>query len=347
MLLESIGASLTRVAMAAAEPPPLGFDYTASQNGFFRLFAPLFTELDNVTTVFARDVSSRVIVAITPVLTVGLTIWFITWGILVMRGTVQQPVLEFLGKVIRTTLIVSVALGAGLYQSTVADLVRAVPDDLAAVVMGGEGPVLYGLSGQAVMLGPAAYDGAQAALLDRAAGQGLAKAEDAFEKGGVMTQQGIAFYTFGVLMLLATVLMVGLGGAFILVAKVVLGLLAALGPLFIAALLFDSTKRFFDRWVGMVATQGLIVVLVSCVFTFMLGIFANYMTGVKLDGDMNVAYGIGGALLLTIVSYAILREVHHLAVGLGGGFSHRVRVPKLSLPGLPPLPRPPQSQGKR
>ena len=312
----------------------------------FRLFTPLFAELDNVTMTFSRDVSSRIIVAITPVLSAGLTMWFITWGILVMRGAVQEPVLEFLGKVIRTTLIVSVALGVGLYQSAVADLVRTVPDDLAAVVMGGEaGNLLSGSNGSPVVIGLSGSESGQAALMDRAAGQGLAKAEDAFEKGGIMTQQGIAFYTFGVLILLATVIMVGVGGAMILVAKVILALLAALGPLFIAALLFDATKRFFERWVAMVATYGLVVVLFACVFTFMLGIFGNYMSGVNLDGNMNVAYGIGGALVLTIVSCAILKELHHLAVGLGGGYAHRIRMLALSHP----LPSPRQffSRGQK
>jgi type IV secretion system protein VirB6 len=285
----------------------------------FRLFTPLFAELDRISMAFTRDVSSRLIVAITPVLSIALTIWFITWGVLVMRGVVQQPVRDFLGKVIRTALIVSVALGAGLYQRDVAEVIRTVPDELAAVVAGGEARL-------GVSLDPLSTESGQAALIDRAAGQGLAKAEDAFEKGGLMTQQGIAFYTFGVLMLLATVIMVGVGGALILVAKVMLALLAGLGPLFIAALLFDATKRFFDRWVAMIATYGLVVVLFACVFTFMLGIFANYMAGVALDGTMNVSYGIGGALVLTIVSVAILKELHHLAVGLGGGYAHRIHL---------------------
>lgn len=283
----------------------------------FRLFTPLFAELDRVSTAFARDVSSRLIVAITPVLAAGLTVWFIVWGILVMRGSVEQPVREFLGKVVRTALIVSVALGAGLYQRDVVELIRTVPDDLAAAVAGGEGDVGFAAD-------PLATGSVQAALIDRAAGQGLSKVEDAFEKGGLMTQQGIAFYTFGVLLLLATVIMVGVGGALILVAKVMLALLAGLGPLFIAALLFDATRRFFDRWVAMLATYGLVVVLFAAVFTFLLAIFANYMGGVALDGNMNVAYGIGGALVLTIVSVAILKELHHLAVGLGGGYAHRI-----------------------
>ena len=328
MLLEWARASLSVAAAAASNAPdtPLPFTFTTTTSGFFRLFTPLFAEVDSVTTTFARDVTSRLIIEITPVLSAGLTLWFITWGILVMRGVVEQPVREFLGKVIRTALIVSVALGAGLYQSSVADLVRTVPDDLAGVVMGGHGPVLYSLDGRPLMLGLGAYDSAQAALLDAAAGQGLAKAADAFEKGGLLTQQGMAFYAFAVLMLIATVVMVAVGGAFILMAKVILGILAGLGPLFIAALLFDCTKRFFDRWVAMVATYGLVVVLFACVFTFMLGIFANYMTGVQLDGTMNFAYGLGGALVLTVISVLILLEMHHLAMGLGGGFAHGVRM---------------------
>ncbi len=285
----------------------------------FRLFTPLFNELDRVTVVFTRDVSSRVIAGITPVLSAGLTVWFITWGILLMRGAVEQPVREFLGKVIRTALIVSVALGAGLYQADVAEVIRTVPDELAAAVAGGEASLGFDVD-------PVGGGSRQAALIDLAAGRGLAKAEDAFEKGGLLTQQGIAFYTFGLLILLATVIMVGVGGALILVAKVMLALLAALGPLFIAALLFDSTKRFFERWIAMIATYGLLIVLFACVFTFMLAIFTNYMGGVNLDGNMNVAYGIGGALLLTIVSVAILIELHHLAVGLGGGYAHRIRL---------------------
>ncbi len=285
----------------------------------FRLFTPLFTELDNVTIAFTRDVSGRVIAAITPVLSAGLTVWFIIWGILVMRGAVEQPVREFLGKVTRTALIVSVALGSGLYQGSIAEVIRTVPDDLAAVVAGGEATLGFTVD-------PSGSGNQQASLIDLAAGKGLSKAEDAFEKGGLMTQQGIAFYTFGVLILLATVIMVGVGGALILVAKVMLALLAALGPLFIASLLFESTKRFFERWIAMLATYGLLIVLFACVFTFMLGIFSNYMGGVNLDGNMNVAYGIGGALVLTIVSLAILKELHHLAVGLGGGYAHRIHL---------------------
>ncbi len=286
----------------------------------FRIFTPLFTEMDQVTMRLANDVSSRLIVALAPVVSAGLALYFVVWALLVIRGVVQEPVLEFLGKMIRTAVIVSVALSAGLYQQSVAELVTTLPDDLARVVMGEEGDAWNGH-----VIGRAGSESKQAVAIDRAAGQGLDKAGEAFKKGTIFSEQGIAFYTFGLLLVIATVLMVGFGGAIILVAKTVLAVLAALGPLFIAALLFESTRRFFDRWIAMVATHVLLVVVFACVFTFMLGVYGNYMERFRFDGSVSVVYGVGGALVLTIVSIALLRQGQHVAHGLGGGFAHHVR----------------------
>ena len=195
-----------------------------------------------------------------------------------------------------------------------------MPDDLAAAVAGGEATVRFGAD-------PLETGSRQAALIDRAAGQGLAE-------GGGRLREGRPHDAAGDRLLhlrrssscSRPCIMVGVGGALILVAKVMLALLAGLGPLFIAALLFDATRRFFERWVAMIATYGLLIVLFARVFTFMLAIFANYMSGVALDGNMNVAYGIGGALILTIVSVAILKELHHLASGSAAGTPHRIHL---------------------
>jgi hypothetical protein len=116
----------------------------------------------------------------------------------------------------------------------------------------------------------------------------------------------------------------GIGGAFILMAKATLAILAALGPLFIAGLLFERTKHFFQNWLAMVATYGLVVVIIAAVFTFLLAIFGNYMSGVSFDGVVNVAYAVGGSAILALVSILILLEVKTVAVGLGGGYAHEM-----------------------
>jgi type IV secretion system protein VirB6 len=286
----------------------------------FRIFTPLFREFDSIIGSFAFTISSRVMVSITPVVRAGLILWVLGWSVLIMSGRMHAPVREFVRLYLRNAIIVCFALGAGYYQSTVAAVVQSVPDELGAAVMGDEAASFYYLGDPSQpAFDPAGTGSAQGAIIDRAAGQGLAAALDALQKGSFFKENGIAFLTYGVLILLATVAFVGLGGAIIITSKLVLGLLVALGPIFIASLLFESTRQFFGRWVGMVVTYTLVVVLFSALFTFMLGIFGHYMTAVRLDGSMNAGYAIAGGLILSVVSILVLREVKPLAMGLAGG----------------------------
>jgi type IV secretion system protein VirB6 len=286
----------------------------------FRLFTPLFAAFDTIISSYATTMSSKVMVAITPVLNAALVLWVIGWGFLIMAGAMHHPLREFIHRFVRNAVVLSFAIGAGYYQGTVAELVRTVPDDLATVVMGDEAAQFYTLGGRP-FLDPTDTGSAEGALIDRAAGQGLSAAMDALEKGGVFKEEGIVFLVYGILLLLSTVALVAAGGAIIIVAKVVLGVLVALGPIFIASLLFDATRRFFERWVAMVVTYGLLIVLFALLFTFVLGIFGHYMDQVRLDGTVNAVYAIAGALVLSVVSILVLREAKVLAMGLSGGLA--------------------------
>lgn len=289
----------------------------------FRLFTPLFAEFDRVINSFAFTVSERVMVAITPVLRAGLILWVLGWSILIMSGRMHAPIREFVQRYLRNAIILAVALGAGYYESTVAAVVQSVPDELASVVMGDEAASFYMLGDPTrPAFDPTGAGSVQGAIIDRAAGQGIAAAQDALQKGGFFKESGVAFLTFGILILLATVAFVGLGGAIIITSKLVLGLLVALGPIFIASLLFEPARHLFGRWLSMVVTYTLVVVIFSALFTFMLGIYGHYMQNVRLDGSMNVSYAIAGALILSVVSIMVLTQIKPLAMGLGGGVTH-------------------------
>ena len=152
----------------------------------FRLFAPLFNEFDAIIAAFSETVSSRVMVAMTPVLSAALTLWFVAWGIMVMRGTVQEPIREYAWRFVRSSVILSFALGGAYYQSTVAVVVRSIPDELAAAVMGGDARLYtVGETGELpLVIGTATGQGA---LIDVAAGKGLAASMDALQKGSILS----------------------------------------------------------------------------------------------------------------------------------------------------------------
>jgi len=284
----------------------------------FRLFTPLFDEFDRLVLDFTGAASARVMTAVTPVVEASLVLWFTWWGFLVMRGELREPLLEYLWRVVRTSMVVSVALGAGYYQSTVGELVRTVPDDLAAAVMGDDAR-LYTFGAEPVALG--ASTAGAGALIDVAAGKGIVASMEAMQTATLFSKEGLACLFLGCCVFLATILMVGIGGANILVAKIVLGVLVALGPLFIVALLFESTRRFFERWAAMIVTYALVLVLFAVFFTFMLGVFDHYVGELRFDGTQNVGYAVAGALVIATVSILTLFEAKVLAMGLGSGIT--------------------------
>ena len=117
---------------------------------------------------------------------------------------------------------------------------------------------------------------------------------------------------------LFTAVLVLYGTALILLSKVILGLVIGLGPLFIALLLFDSTKRFFEGWLGQALNYLFVYALVAACVNIMFALWAPQLQ-YALD---NNAGGFKVLLPMIIVggaSFVILMQVPALASGLAGG----------------------------
>jgi type IV secretion system protein VirB6 len=271
----------------------------------FHLFTDLFQHIDAVTQTFATDVSGRVITAAMPVIAAGLTLSFIFYGLLVARGAVEHSVKDFIWKCLKISIIVSIASAGGIYQSQIASAIQTAPDQFATALLPAN---------------TASTQGTQAAtMIDQAAGEGFSKAGDAFEKAGIFSKEGLSYTAFGVLCLLSTALLTAIGGAFILLAKIMLALLAALGPLFIFALLFKATTGFFERWVGHVLGFSMLIVFVSAVFGLMIQMFTTYMQQVSFDSQLNFAGTIGGCVILAVAFLFIIIKLPEYASGMVGG----------------------------
>jgi type IV secretion system protein VirB6 len=268
----------------------------------FKVFSQLYDKIDTTTATFVHDISTRCIVEITPVVTVGLTLSFIIYGLLIVRGAGGMSVAEFFGKAFRIAIIVNIALAGGLYQSDIAALIRTLPDDLAT----------------ALIVKPSQGTTA-ASLIDEAAGVGFDFVGMAFNKAGMFSFEGLTYCLIAIIVLFMVVILVAVGGAYLLMAKVALSILAGLGPLFIVALLFPATTRFFDLWLGQVVNYVLLVVLYAAVFGFMMSIFKNFMADMKMDELSNVSWTVGGICGLSFSMLIILRQLPSMASSLAGG----------------------------
>ncbi|UTO28313.1 type IV secretion system protein [Bartonella harrusi] len=284
----------------------------------FTMFTQLFNKIDQITATYITGISSQAIITITPIVSIGLTIAFIIYGWLVIRGTVDMPVSEFINRCFKASIITSIALTTGLYQNEIANLITKMPNDL-----------LYAL----MPTTPQNSDFIK--LIDKVAENGFKRASEAFEEAAFLDADGLLYGLFGILILFATSSLTAIGGAFILLTKIALVLLVGLGPFFIISLLWQPTYRFFEQWITQILSYTILIILLATVFSFMMNIFAIYMNDLKFDGKQNVSYALGGALILSILSIMLLFKLSSIASALARGvtFEHLWKLNRVSRKG--------------
>ena len=73
----------------------------------------------------------------------------------------------------------------------------------------------------------------------------------------------------------------------IALSSIALAVLLALGPLFIAMLFFDATKRFFSAWIAQLANYALITILTVMIAALLLQIVQSYAAQTAARGSGN------------------------------------------------------------
>ncbi|WP_208442394.1 type IV secretion system protein [Bartonella raoultii] len=270
----------------------------------FTVFTQLFNKIDQVTKTYVADVSSKAIATITPFITIGLTISFIIYGWLIMRGAIDMPLSGFVNRFLRISIITSIALTTGLYQPEITNLITSIPYDLSKAL------ITTPLTDTQLM-----------ELLDKTAGNGFQYAGRLFQETVFFDANGLLYSLLGILILLATSLVVAIGGGLVLLTKIALALLVGLGPFFITALLWQPTHRLFQQWLIQVVNYIILFLLLATVFNLMMNVLANYLGDMKLDYDQNVSFMFGGALILSIISIMLLLKLSNIANSLAKGIT--------------------------
>lgn len=275
----------------------------------FNAFSKLFTQIDGILQRFVNEASANAITTITPIIGVALIIVLVAYGIQVLLGLKQSPTGEVIWKVFLWSAVISIALTAGAYQSGIGDIVRTLPNDVAASMVAGSDTSNSGLG----------------SLLDDTAKVGIDKAKEAFNHPtGFDVGKSVFLTVIGAGILLATLILTVAGGVMLMLATVAVSFLAALGPFFIAALLFDSTRQLFFAWVGHVLYWVAFMVLFALIVTFTMNLYGQYMSQVVISGDAADWIGtIFAANIAAVFGVIFFFKIPSIAAGLtqGGGGS--------------------------
>ena len=188
-----------------------------------------------------------------------------------------------------------------LYNALIVDTFYNAPAQLAAAVVGSADPV---------------------ATIDTIWERGGAVAGTLWGKtAGVPGFSDIGFYIAGAVVWCLMGLLCVYAMFLIALSSIALAVLLALGPLFIASLFFDTTKRFFSAWLAQLANYALITVLTVMVGALLLQIVQSYATQTAALGAAILTVDALHMVLIAALVFLVLRQVMPIAAGLAGGVS--------------------------
>lgn len=261
-------------------------------------FATFWSWLNGQLTTYIGNNTARLAAALEPAIVTLATLYVMAWGYLQLTGRLDEPLTAGLKRIVTLAVILGVGLHLWLYNTVIVDTFYSAPAQVAAAMVGASDPV---------------------ATIDAIWDNGGAVAGSLFAKGGLMN--GIGFSLAGAVVWCLMGLLCIYAMFLIALSSIALAVLLALGPLFIAGLFFESTKRFFSAWMAQLANYALITILTVMVSTLLLQVVQSYATQTAARGSAILTVDALNMVLIAVLVFLILRQVMPIAAGLAGGIA--------------------------
>lgn len=266
----------------------------------FDAVTQIFDYMDAVTLQIVAANVSRMIAWVTPLAALGLTIMLIIDGVATMLRPSGVPLTHLVEKFLEYYAIVGIAGAGGLYETTLASTAIHLPDELASKLL------IHGSLG--------ASNSAIASLIDGAIDHSLTVMRTVFANSSLLTSTGIGAFILGIVLVLSTLLICGVGAVSILIAKFLLALSVCFGPFFIFMLLAPPLANLFGNWLGSVLNYVVLIAITAMSF----GVFMHFYdsaisAAAKPNPDAAIIGPIITAGLVTVMALGLLKVLPDLA----------------------------------
>lgn len=245
-------------------------------------------------------------------------IYVIFWGMAILSGKVQEPLMDGFTRIIRGVVILAFATSAGIYSDFIITFFNGVPGAIAAEV------ARAGSSGGFTM----GDNNATAQMLDAALGNGLKAGQKAWSTSVGVFEIASAFI-YGLIAICIWVFVAvvcAYAGALVLVANMGLSVMLGLGPIFILCAMFQSTQQLFIAWTRQLITFAVFFIVLAATVTLTFQFFTPFIESLNkpLEGASDVSKIIVNFIKLVCfcaASLLVLVQSTSWASGLAGGAS--------------------------
>lgn len=205
------------------------------------VFTDMFNDFDNNLLGVINSGSANIITLITPLMASGFAIYVLLVMVSYWRGHSHEPVPDFIQRMMGWAVVLTLGMNIGYYGQYVVPFFNGLGDDIARALSGTTS------TGSALDTLASSYAQAMWQILQAA--------------NGIEDTLNAIVYVFITLFFGAPFM--GIAAAYIILARFALGLLLALGPMFISAALFPATRRFCEAWIGQCLSYAFLVALMS------------------------------------------------------------------------------------
>jgi type IV secretion system protein VirB6 len=250
----------------------------------------------NTVSAITSDISA----SLEPAVVTFATIYIMVWGYLHLRGAIEEPIMEAAKRIVMLGIIMGVVLNLWSYNAVFVDFFVNTPQALSGSIISGNTAIT---------------------TIDGVWLNGASVADALLEQGGIFGNNSIGFFIAGY----AVYFFVGLiciWMAYLFCLSIVgVGILLAIGPLFILGLLFDSTKRFFEAWIAQLSNYALVIIIAAIASKLLLQVLDTYASNAKVLG---AAVTTAEAMQLCLACgfiLVIMKQVPSIAAGLASGIA--------------------------
>lgn len=274
----------------------------------FALFQWIGSSLDAMLNTFVSETASNVILGFQMLMLTGVTLYITLTGYAISTGAVEAPFHTFIKQCIKILIITAFCMTADSYTTTIVSAVQGLETGLA--------DIMSTSNAQATSI----YQ-----VLDNSTDKGLNVAYDML--GKIAKRE---FYEIGqmfwdalnaLLMAIAVFLIHLPAAATIILAKLGLGVLLGLGPLFVAALMFPITAKWFDKWFEQVLAYILEIAITMVIVSVGVALFKELFDKVMSTGTDHPIGTFFLIIALAAVVFFALRKTSGLGARLAGGIA--------------------------
>jgi type IV secretion system protein VirB6 len=262
-------------------------------------FATFWTWLNGQLASYIGTNTARVAEALEPAIVTLATVYVMVWGYLHLTGRIDEPFVTGLKRLLTLAAVLGGAVHLWLYNSLIVDTFYQAPARLAAVVVGAPDPV---------------------AVVDAIWNRGGAVADYLFNNAGVFNGD-MGYYVAGATVWALMGLLCVYTMFLIALSSIALAVLLALGPLFMALLLFEATRRYFEAWLAQLANYALITILTVLVAALLLQVVESYADQTVARGTAIVTVDALNMVLIAVLVFLLMRQVMPIAAALAGGIA--------------------------